>query len=293
MTKTSGGSLLKVMEQSFSKCVDRAKTLNQGSGSAVLRFFNLSSVSDVKSQQETMHLCFNVPRYVCSREFRRLALRPMLQKMRRTVAVDDGDVGQQSVVHRSKLQRYADRHALDVPEHLSDMHPVFQISLEEFIRRRGGDAALNNAWPVCLRLLSFYELGRLFNFSGASLRFKPKADVVVVSPKPRLKTYGTEEAWLEEVRMALLAYCNWGVGCNAFQSTAELDAMTDEQVVQLMERFVEGGEGFCRCPRFVEDAWHVGLQRREKKMRQKAEQAAAIEGAKKSAVTSWSRKGTC
>ena len=89
MTKTSGGSLMKVMEDSFSKCVDRAKNLNQGSGAAVLRFFNLSSVSDVKSQQETMHLCFNVPRFFCTREFRRLALRPMLFKMKTSVSAVD------------------------------------------------------------------------------------------------------------------------------------------------------------------------------------------------------------
>ena len=265
MTKTSGGSLLKVMEESFTKCVDRAKSLEQGSGSAVLRFFNLSSVSDVKSQQETMHLCFKVPRSFSSREFRRLALRPMVLKMRKEVSADGEDVGKQSLVLRSKLERYAVRHDLQVPQDLTEMHPVFHISLEEYVLKRGGQRTLAEAWPIFLQRLSFYELGRLFNFSGSSLRFKPKPDILVLSPKPRIKTYGTEDAWLQEVRMALIAYCNWGSGCSSFASLASLDDMPDEDVIRLMRSFVDGGGDFCRCPRFVADAWTVGLQRREKK----------------------------
>ena len=268
---------MKVMEDSFSKCVDRAKNLNQGSGAAVLRFFNLSSVSDVKSQQETMHLCFNVPRFFCTREFRRLGLRPMLFKMKTSVSAGVDDVGKEGMVMKSKLQRYAERHKLELPGNLNDPHPVFQMTMEDFVLRRGGGGALKDAWPVFLKLLSFYELGKLCNFTANTLRFKPAPDVLVLSPKPRIKTYGTEEAWITEVRMALIAYCNWGEGCASFASPDALDAMSEEDVVQLMEKFVRGGDPeLARCPRFVKDAWAVGMKRREKKQRRKEKNEAAM-----------------
>ena len=104
MTKASGGSLLKIMETSFTKCIDRARSLNQGSGAAVLRFFNLASVSDVKSQQETFHLCFGLPRSLSSREFRRLALRPMMKKMK-TSPSTDAPLDEQGLTFKSKLER--------------------------------------------------------------------------------------------------------------------------------------------------------------------------------------------
>ena len=47
----------------------------QGTGSAVLRWFNMQSISEVKSQLECMHLIFGAPRFICSREFRRLYLK--------------------------------------------------------------------------------------------------------------------------------------------------------------------------------------------------------------------------
>ena len=75
MTKSGQGSLIKVMEHSFSLCVEKARLCQQGTGSAVLRWFNLQSISEVKSQLECMHLIFGAPRYICSREFRNLYLR--------------------------------------------------------------------------------------------------------------------------------------------------------------------------------------------------------------------------
>lgn len=63
MTKAGQGSLVRVMEHSFSLCIEKAKENMQGSGSAVLRWFNLQSITEVKSQLETMHLLFGTPRF--------------------------------------------------------------------------------------------------------------------------------------------------------------------------------------------------------------------------------------
>ena len=58
MTKSGQGSLVKVMEQSFSLCVEKARNKNQGSGSAMLRWFNVPCITEVKSQLETMDFIF-------------------------------------------------------------------------------------------------------------------------------------------------------------------------------------------------------------------------------------------
>jgi hypothetical protein len=63
LTKSGQGSLLHVMEHSFSLCMERARDLDKEAGSAILRWFNLQSCADVKSQLETMHLCFGLPRF--------------------------------------------------------------------------------------------------------------------------------------------------------------------------------------------------------------------------------------
>ena len=56
MTKAGQGSLVHVMEHSFAACLEKAKEAQQGSGSAILRCINLQSITEVKSQLETMHL---------------------------------------------------------------------------------------------------------------------------------------------------------------------------------------------------------------------------------------------
>ena len=62
MTKSGQGSLIQVMENSFAICMEKARQADQGTGSAILRWFNLQSISEVKSQLETMHLLFGAPR---------------------------------------------------------------------------------------------------------------------------------------------------------------------------------------------------------------------------------------
>ena len=64
MTKSGQGNLLSVMEYSFSKCIERAIEEQKGFKSAAAKFFNLAAIQDVKSQLETMHLSFQLPRYL-------------------------------------------------------------------------------------------------------------------------------------------------------------------------------------------------------------------------------------
>ena len=66
MTKSGQGSLIKVMEHSFSLCIEKAREQMQGTGAATVKWFNLQSLTEVKSQLETVHLLFGVPRYFCS-----------------------------------------------------------------------------------------------------------------------------------------------------------------------------------------------------------------------------------
>ena len=61
MTKSGQGSLVKVMEQSFSLCLEKARENNKGTKSAMLKWFNVQSITEVKSQLETMHLVFGAP----------------------------------------------------------------------------------------------------------------------------------------------------------------------------------------------------------------------------------------
>ena len=82
MTKAGQGSLVKVVEQSFPLCIEKAREQEQGAGSAVLRWFNLQSITEVESQLETMHLLFGAPRWLCSREFKDIWLRSEMRKVK-------------------------------------------------------------------------------------------------------------------------------------------------------------------------------------------------------------------
>ena len=81
------------MENSFALCIDKAREQMQGTGSAVLRWFNLQSITEVKSQLETMHLLFKAPRFVCSRDFGDLRLKSEV-RLQETVEQIDNSEGQ-------------------------------------------------------------------------------------------------------------------------------------------------------------------------------------------------------
>ena len=58
MTKSGQGALVEVMEHSFALCIEESWENKQGAGSAVLRWFNMQSITEVKSQLECMHPIF-------------------------------------------------------------------------------------------------------------------------------------------------------------------------------------------------------------------------------------------
>ena len=61
MAKSGQGALIKVMEHSFALCIEKARENKKGTGSAVLRWFNMQAISEVKSQLERMRLIFGAP----------------------------------------------------------------------------------------------------------------------------------------------------------------------------------------------------------------------------------------
>eukprot|EP00959_Pyramimonas_sp_CCMP1952_P114701 2397902-Pyramimonas_sp.AAC.1 len=94
MAKSGQGALIKVMEHSLSLCVEKARENHRGAGSAVLRWFNLQSISEVMSQLECMHLIFGAPRFLCTREVRHLYLRAeSRQPKTRAKLVSEADPG--------------------------------------------------------------------------------------------------------------------------------------------------------------------------------------------------------
>ena len=126
-----------------------------------------------------------------------------------------------------------------------------------------------------LERLSWWEFVRLFKRTDKSLRLKPYPDVVVVSPFPRLAKAMQSSEWYTAARNALLAYCNHGPCSKTFAHVHALDAMIDEDVDTLMQRFVQAGpeeraqEGFCNCPPFIRRAWELGKIRIEREEQRK------------------------
>ena len=115
MTKAGQGSLVHVMEHSFAACLEKAQEAQQGSGSAILRWFNLQSITEVKSQLETMHLLFGVPRFLCSREFKDLYLRSEIQMAKTPQQIRDGASTQEPIAGKSGAEIYVQRHIWELP----------------------------------------------------------------------------------------------------------------------------------------------------------------------------------
>ena len=75
MTKSGQGALIKVMEHALALCSEKARENQQGTGSAMLPWLNLQSITEVKPQLECMHLIFAVPCFLSTRELRHLYLK--------------------------------------------------------------------------------------------------------------------------------------------------------------------------------------------------------------------------
>ena len=126
MTKAGQGSLVQVMEHSFSACIEKARDKQQGSGSAILKWLSLQSVTEVKSQLETMHLLFGLPRFICSREFKDLWLQSEVRVAKCAGQIFQGASTQEPIACRSAMEVYVNRHCWTVPTRnaLLQEHPL-------------------------------------------------------------------------------------------------------------------------------------------------------------------------
>ena len=284
MTKSGQGALIKVMEHSFALCIEKARENKQGTGSAMLRWFNLQSITEVKSQLECMHLIFAVPRFLSSREFRHLYLKSETRQAKaKQKLLSEGDATT-SIVEKSQAEHYCTRHTWEVPSDraLQQHHPLTDEPLWKFILCRVGAPVSDSAtfsesvqwvhrhWHVFLEQLSWWELKRYFNRYRNSVVLKPQADVVVVHPVGRFPQARTDEQWKEACYWTLLAHCNHGEQCaNTFRDAADLATFHDATLAELMQRFVTASSEeraamrMAPCPPHVAKAWHLGMARRE------------------------------
>ena len=233
MTKAGQGSLLGVMEHSFSLCMEKAREQQKGVGAAILKWFNLQSTTDVKSQLETMHLAFRVPRWLCTRSFRALAVRSEQKKMISVTTLCGADSLAAPLTAISPVDIYLNRCKIPLPKDdlLDELHPITGKSLRQLV---SGNGAVAQDWPAFLERLSWWEFTRTLKPAGDSLRLKPFPDIIVVRPFPRLAkaTAGTD--WCLHARNALLAYCNHGPDSQTFATCLDLDAMSDEAIDELL-----------------------------------------------------------
>ena len=287
MTKAGQGSLVRVMEHSFSLCIEKARENMQGSGSAVLRWFNLQSITEVKSQLEAMHLLFGTPRFVCSREFRHLYLNSEIRQMKSKKQIDEADSKTEGITTKSGAEVYVERDKWECPsetalrtKHALTRKPFWIIILEATESSPVADSerlednmdGVKVAWPDYVQLLSWWQLKRFFNRAGNSITCKPSPDVVVVHPQPRFTTAENQEQWEQACRWALLAYCNHGECCAeiTFRDKSELDNFPSEKQHELMREFVfaspeeRAKQRMTQCPPHIRKKYLRGLARLER-----------------------------
>ena len=103
----------------------------QGSGSAVLRWFNLQSITEVKSQLETMHLLFGTPRFLRSREFRHLYMNTEIRQLKSKSQVAEAESKDETITTRSGAEVYIQRDQWTVPSSstLRMRHPLIHRPL--------------------------------------------------------------------------------------------------------------------------------------------------------------------
>ena len=308
MTKSGMGSLIGLMERSFAICIDKAREEGKEAGSAMLKWFNLTSMAEVKSQLETMHLCFQLPRYLCSRDFRRLAVKSEYKKLRDIGELQPGMPEDTALTMRGPAEVYRGRRETRCPEeaHLHERHPITGQPFWAFIADRLGGTRHSDwqgsqasggvrehvlpDWKSFVMTLSWWEFKRLFNNKNQSLRFKPQADILVVSPAPRLAKASKDDSWYESCRMALLAYCNHGPpfkGQNPrcippFEGLADLQGLPHDTLEAQLRDFVaatnadRNNRGMCPCPPFLQRGWRLGMLRQARHAAARRSEAAAV-----------------
>jgi hypothetical protein len=126
MTKAGHGSLIRVMEHSFSICIEKTRERLQGTGAAVLRWFNLQSITEVKSQLEAVHLLSGTPRYLCSREFRNLYMNSELRALKSKDQIEHAESTADGIAAQSGAEVYTNRDQWSFPTNsaLQSKHPL-------------------------------------------------------------------------------------------------------------------------------------------------------------------------
>ena len=126
MTKAGHGSLIRVMEHSFSVCIEKTRERLQGTGAAVLRWFNLQSITEVKSQLEAVHLLSGTPRYLCSREFKILYMNSEIRLLKSKDQIAHAESKDESIAVRSRAEVYINRDQWNLPTRsaLLTKHPL-------------------------------------------------------------------------------------------------------------------------------------------------------------------------
>ena len=95
----------------------------------MLRWFNLQSITEVKSQLETMHLIFGAPRWLCSRGFSHLWARTEKRKLKSIEDMQRSTGSSDRLSTKSEVENYWERVHWEVPseEHLKEKHPVTNV----------------------------------------------------------------------------------------------------------------------------------------------------------------------
>ena len=157
----------------------------KGSGSAMLRWFNTASLSEAKSQLETMHIAFRLPRFLCSREFKRMSVRSQMRRVRRVEDIVGDAAAEGRLLVRSSAQIYLSRDGLSLPPqtYLTESHPSMHLALWQYILLRSdrreaihGDmpaADVRECWSGFLVGLSWWDFERHFKVVASSHPRRP------------------------------------------------------------------------------------------------------------------------
>ena len=287
LSKSGQGSLVHVMEEAFWRCVNKDDGEVRSVGAAISRFFNLAAAQEVKSQLETMHLLFGLPRYLCSREFSRMAVRAETKRLVAATQVTDEVLKEGKLTRKSALEVYASRDRFEAPgpDIMRSLHPATGTPLWRVVRDAVSEEKLDSAaersaeppsemewrllWPKYMRSISWWQFARAFRQERGCLRMRPRPDVAIVAPFPRLRQAQPGTQFEEAVRVALIAFAPWPHR-ETFDSVKELDEMPADAVVDILARFVSYTAtersvlGVCECPAHVRKQFVARMARDSK-----------------------------
>ena len=244
------------------------------------------SITEVKSLLETMHLNFGVPRVLSSRSFTDMWLRSDMRKIKSPAQICQASSSSEKLALNSEVQRYWQRTEWTLPseEHLLQKHPLTGLPLwrailhctmdnipsDEQLKDRRNEVA--DAWPKFLERLSWWQLKGIFRRDHGSLKYKQRADIVIVHPEARFTKALTPERWREACTYGLMAYCNHGPCCaqSTFSNLACLEAMSSDELEALMDSFVfmsdndRKTKNMSACPPHLRRNYELGQARRRR-----------------------------